>query len=408
MFPQKILFVVMLQIAVTALSGLVSPAVGFGQQAGSAAPAELKQAYEESVSTGRAMVQKCQNLQTQMMHNGYEESGEWQEQLEEAAGELAAHSKNIRQTAIDYFLVNEKPDVELLNVIRLSIKGLLEEKQYELVRTLLQRVEKFVPEDVYAQAQLALVSTRLNDFERGIKFLQRPDAQSALETIEGKLDKGLLFSSSYLQEKWKRELGLRQKDANANLPRVKLELPTGEVTIELFEDEAPIAVANFLHRVESGFYDQTKFHSVVDGQMARGGILGSSAGENFDYTIADEMTLPDARHHFRGTISMFNYSHRESGEVLKDSAHAEFFILTSPLPVLDWDGTEEDQARYTVFGRVLEGIEAVDRLQSTHRYDNEEEKEVQIEGVTSLDALRRAKVIRKKDHQYQFERIEKR
>jgi len=389
---------VVLQIAVTCLLGLEKPAVGLAKQG---ELADLKQAYEESIATGRDMVTKCIELRIRFFHNGYEESGEWGEKWDEATKELAAHSKKIRKAAIDYFLAHEEPDPELRKVVGLSIKSMLQDKEFQLAHKVLVRFEKIAPKDLSIQTELALLSTRLNDFERGIKFMQKPEAQTAIEMVESRLDKALLFSSSELQKKWKRELELRKKDAAANLPRVKLELPAGEVTIELFEDEAPIAVANFLHLIETGFYDETKFHRVIDNQMAHGGVFRSAPGQRIDYTIADEMTRPDARHHFRGVVSMFNYAH-------KDSAHAEFFILTSPLAHLDWDGTDEDAFRYTVFGRVVEGMEAVDRLQATHRFDKEEQKEVEIEGVTSWDTLRRAKVIRKKDHQYQFERIEKR
>jgi len=149
MFQQKILFAVVLQIAVTCLLGLEKPAVGLAKQG---ELADLKQAYEESIATGRDMVTKCIELRIRFFHNGYEESGEWGEKWDEATKELAAHSKKIRKAAIDYFLANEEPDPELRKVIGLSIKSMLQDKEFQLAHKVLVRFEKIAPKDLSIRA----------------------------------------------------------------------------------------------------------------------------------------------------------------------------------------------------------------------------------------------------------------
>jgi cyclophilin family peptidyl-prolyl cis-trans isomerase len=156
---------------------------------------------------------------------------------------------------------------------------------------------------------------------------------------------------------WDREQKLRAAEAKAdNLPRVKLHTSQGDVVVELFENEAPNTVANFISLVDSGFYNGTLFHRVLQRFMAQGGDplskdpmknQGKIGTGDAGYKIPDEFNQPNHRNHFRGSLSM---AHSAGA----NSASSQFFIMFAPSEQLD--------GKYTVFGRVLDGMDVVSKL----------------------------------------------
>ena len=136
-----------------------------------------------------------------------------------------------------------------------------------------------------------------------------------------------------------------------------LKLKDGEVKIELFEDVAPNHVKRIKELADSGKYDNVVFHRVIDGFMAQTGDVefGNSSNDNFDIRRAGtgNSDLPDLKQEFssvphdRGTLSMARTSD-------PNSANSQFFICFKPAPFLD--------RQYTVFGKVLEGIEFIDMI----------------------------------------------
>ena len=159
--------------------------------------------------------------------------------------------------------------------------------------------------------------------------------------------------------------------AEKELPRVELKTSKGDVVIELFEDEAPNTVANFIHLVEKGYYDGLKFHRVIDGFMAQGGCPKGTGTDGPGYSIACECQLKGARKHARGSLSMAHAG--------RDTGGSQFFITFSATPHLD--------GKHTVFGQVVEGMNAIDKLNRT------------AAGVQP-DKIATAKVLRKRDHAY--------
>ena len=136
-----------------------------------------------------------------------------------------------------------------------------------------------------------------------------------------------------------------------------LKLKDGDVKIELFEDVAPNHVKRIKELADSGKYDNVVFHRVIDGFMAQTGDVqfGNSSNDNFDIRRAGtgNSDLPDLKEEFssvphdRGTLSMARTSD-------PNSANSQFFICFKPAPFLD--------RQYTVFGKVLEGMEFVDKI----------------------------------------------
>src|SRR5262249_20728602 len=122
-----------------------------------------------------------------------------------------------------------------------------------------------------------------------------------------------------------------------DLPRVKLETTQGDITVELFENEAPNTVANFISLVSKGFYDGVQFHRVLPGFMAQtGDPLSKDPVKNAEkigegdpgYSIPDECFKPDHREHFRGSLSMAPTGQPNSGG-------SQFFICFAPPEQLD-------------------------------------------------------------------------
>jgi len=136
-----------------------------------------------------------------------------------------------------------------------------------------------------------------------------------------------------------------------------LKLKDGDVKIELFEDVAPNHVKRIKELANQGKYDNVVFHRVIDGFMAQTGDVkfGKSDSEDFNLSRAGMggSDLPDLKQEFsslphdRGTLSMARSSD-------PDSANSQFFICFKPAPFLD--------RQYTVFGKVVEGMEHVDKI----------------------------------------------
>ena len=146
-------------------------------------------------------------------------------------------------------------------------------------------------------------------------------------------------------------------NVNAKEHIMILKLKTGNVKIELFPDKAPNHVARIKELANSGKYDNVVFHRVIDGFMAQTGDVkfGNSSDGNFNLQRAGMggSDLPDLKEEFnsvpheRGTLSMARSSD-------PNSANSQFFICFEAAPHLD--------RQYTVFGKVIEGMENVDKI----------------------------------------------
>ena len=182
---------------------------------------------------------------------------------------------------------------------------------------------------------------------------------------------------------WQKEQQIRAREAAAdNLPRVKFHTTRGDITIELFENEAPIAWEIFISLVKAGYYDGLTFHRVLPAFMAQGGCnLGTGKGGP-GYTIRDEHTLPNHRKHFRGSLSMAKTPAPNTGG-------SQFFLTFVPTSYLD--------GKHTVFGRVIEGMDAAAALK---RRDPDAPAP-----WPAPDKIVKAHVLRDRGHEYKFEKL---
>lgn len=220
-----------------------------------------------------------------------------------------------------------------------------------------------------------------NDFSLAEKYFAE---SSKAGGQVGRLSPGLVQSALQAQQSlatmkkaWEKEAAIREAEAKADdLPRVKLTTTKGDVVIELFENEAPQAVANFLSLVKSGFYNGVTFHRVIPGFMAQGGDPDGNGTGGPGYNIKCECYQPNYRHHFRGSLSMAHAGRNTGG--------SQFFLTYVPTSFLD--------AKHTVFGRVIEGM---DNASSIKRG----------EPVRNPDKIIKAEVIRDRGHDYKFDKL---
>lgn len=131
-----------------------------------------------------------------------------------------------------------------------------------------------------------------------------------------------------------------------------MELVTGKVTIELRPDLAPKHVARIKELVRKGFYDGTVFHRVIPGFMAQGGDPTGTGTGGSGVKLRAEFT---GEPFVRGVVGMARSASPDSGD-------SQFFIMFGSAPSLD--------GRYTAVGRVVEGMESVDRIKAGDPSDN--------------------------------------
>jgi cyclophilin family peptidyl-prolyl cis-trans isomerase len=126
------------------------------------------------------------------------------------------------------------------------------------------------------------------------------------------------------------------------------ETTMGNFTIELFEQQTPKTVDNFVKLAEKKFYDGVIFHRVIDGFMIQGGDPTGTGRGGPGYQFADEFH-PQLKHTSEGILSMANAGPNTNG--------SQFFITLGPTPHLD--------NRHSVFGKVVEGIDVVRKIGKT-------------------------------------------
>jgi cyclophilin family peptidyl-prolyl cis-trans isomerase len=191
---------------------------------------------------------------------------------------------------------------------------------------------------------------------------------------------------------WAKESEIRAAETKADdLPRVKLTTTKGQITIELFENEAPQSVANFITLVKQGFYDNTPLHRVLPKFMVQGGDPTGQGAGGPGYNIRGEAHLPNHRKHFRGSLSMAHSGHPDSGG-------SQFFLTLVPTAHLNFNAAQK--SGHTVFGRVIEGMEVLADLQRrspTHQ-----------QNPPDADKIIKAEVLRDRGHEYTFEKLPER
>jgi len=266
---------------------------------------------------------------------------------------------------------NKDPNVTrtLVGMIAYNVRR----DEHELALALGKKLIEAKCEEPVLYALAGTAAYRLDDYDTAEKYLSLADKAGRLDP-EGK---SYLESLPEQKKAWAKEQEIRAKEAKADdLPRVKLETNRGTIVIELFENEAPGAVGNFVSLVEKKFYDNLTFHRVLPNFMAQGGDPSGNGTGGPGYNIYCECERPEARMHFRGSLSMAHAG--------KDTGGSQFFLTFVP--------TTQLNGRHTVFGRVIEGFDVLAKIQR---------RDPQAFNPPQPDRIVKAEILRKRDHVYE-------
>ncbi|MDJ0958586.1 MAG: peptidylprolyl isomerase [Arenicellales bacterium] len=140
-----------------------------------------------------------------------------------------------------------------------------------------------------------------------------------------------------------------------NQHRVSIDTSYGRIILELESEKVPLTVGNFVQYIEEGFYDNTLFHRVIDNFIIQGGGFEPGLIQKTTRTpIKNESS--QGLHNKRGTIAMARLPDEP------DSATSQFFINTRDNDILDYNAGDNKQG-YCAFGRVVDGMEVVERIE---------------------------------------------
>ena len=154
---------------------------------------------------------------------------------------------------------------------------------------------------------------------------------------------------------------------------IKLTTNFGEITLELYAEKAPITVANFLQYVESGFYDGVIFHRVIDGFMVQGG--------GFDANMKQKPTKDEIKNEADNGLANDRYTVAMARTSVPDSASSQFFINVGDNAFLNHTAKNASGWGYCVFGKVIAGMDVVDKIRAVKTTSKAGHQDVPAEPV---------------------------
>jgi cyclophilin family peptidyl-prolyl cis-trans isomerase len=266
---------------------------------------------------------------------------------------------------------------------RLVVKGLSKEAAVEYAYAGFAALLSMNYDEAEAWLKIASDGGYLERVTRSMSETQK--GQEQVQTLRVMMQQLPVSKKDWTKEQEirKAETEAGEKDPAKKLPRVEIETSKGKIVIELFENEAPNTVASFISLVEKGFYDGTVFHRVLPLFMAQGGDPTGTGNGGPAYKFNDECgsKFPQARKHFRGSLSMANSGPNTNG--------SQFFLTFVPTSFLN--------GRHTVFGRIVEGIEVLAEIQRVDPQDEDAK-------VPEIDRIKTAKVLNKREHPYEVKK----
>lgn len=292
----------------------------------------------------------------------------------------------LRESALAAWVETGSADPQLERFLLKFVGDAVDQDNFEdglaLAKKLLDAgsTEKLLP----AAAGVCAYAT--SDFAAAEGYLKTASDNGSMLAQDTEISKlGVQFAAQVATEKglWEKEVAIRKaEEEKDDLPRVKMTTSKGVIVLELFENEAPDTVGNFISLVEKKFYDGKTFHRVLQHFMAQGGCPKGDGTGGPGYQIYCECFKPEYRRHFRGSLSMAHAG--------RDTGGSQFFLTFRPTPELD--------GRHTCFGRVIEGMEVLAKIQ---RRDPD-----MMQGEIIPDKIVTAEVVRKRDHVYAPKKVE--
>ena len=161
-------------------------------------------------------------------------------------------------------------------------------------------------------------------------------------------------------------------------PKVVLETNMGEIVLELYPDKAPISVENFLAYVDSGFYDGTIFHRVIYNFMIQGGGFD----KDLNRKETREPIFNEANNGFKNYRGTIAYARTN----VINSATSQFFINVVDNHFLDYRDSSQQGYGYAVFGKVVKGMDVVDKIKNVKTGVQKGMQDVPVKPVIILSA----------------------
>ncbi len=279
----------------------------------------------------------------------------------------------LRAAAMAAYAEAPNQDKDLVKLLVGIINDAVRRDEYETAMDVANVLLQHDCQDKYLFNLAGIAAYSMDDFEKAESWLKAAEEAGSLNDDSKKL----LEDVATAKELWQAEQDIRQTESEPdNLPRVRLITSKGTIVVELYENEAPQTVGNFVSLVENKFYDGLTFHRVIAGFMAQGGDPEGNGSGGPGYKIYCECFKENHRKHFRGTLSMAH-----SG---RDTGGSQFFLTFRRTPDLD--------GKHTVFGRVIEGLEVLAMIQRRTP-----------SGFRQLrpDTIIKAEIVRKRDHDYE-------
>lgn len=161
---------------------------------------------------------------------------------------------------------------------------------------------------------------------------------------------------------------------------VKLLTNFGEITLELNAEKAPITVANFLQYVDSGFYNGTIFHRVINGFMIQGG--------GFDGKMQQKAAADEIKNEADNGLANDIYTIAMARTSAPHSASNQFFINVGNNDFLNYTAPNSSGWGYCVFGKVTAGMDVVDKIKKVATTSRNGHQDVPVENVIIESATR--------------------
>ncbi len=285
------------------------------------------------------------------------------------------------ELATDVLMASPNADRDVLDFLGGLPDELYKRYQYELAARVGKALLKHNFNDQQLRFTTILATFFSNEFSDSKKLFeeyiqQSGSVPSSLEGMYGVLDETMAH--------WDEEQKLRNaENESGHLPRVAFELTTGTVVVELFEDSAPTIVNNLIVLVESeeAYFENMPFYFVMANQLSITGCRRGNGTSFLPLGIMDEVTQKNKRHHFRGALSL-GIDPSRGGTAITNCQFVK-------VPIAEMDSTN------LVVGRVVEGLEYIDRLNLTHELN--EFLEPQPVEQPIRDLVIRAYMVRKPD-----------
>jgi cyclophilin family peptidyl-prolyl cis-trans isomerase len=335
--------------------------------------------FQRVLDEWKSLLKDLRNLKVQYQSAALADQAKIQEKWKELVEKGNEKVAELEAAGLKAYVEAPNEDPQLTRfLVKLADDGIQRDDYASAKRITDVLIEHQCPDNqIYDSA--AIAAYVLNNYDDAEKYFKLAKDKNVLSTYGKELEPTI----KEYKELWAKEKEIRDAEAKADdLPRVRLTTNKGIMVIELFENEAPDTVGNFVSLIENKFYDGLKFHRVLKNFMAQGGDPNGDGSGGPGYRIYGEQSKPNHRNHFQGSLSMAH-----TGD--PDTGGSQFFITFKQTPHLN--------GKHTVFGRVIEGMDVLSKLQR---------RDPTVANPTAPDFIVKAEVIRKRDHVYQPHKVE--